>query len=121
MGALDGGFGIYVRNGRPTFVGNYLGRTYSRATGTAALPQGRVSLRAEFNYDGGGMGKGGLLALFVNDAKVGEARMAATHPITLGLGGALDVGMDSGAPVDELYQPPFRFSGTINSVTIQYR
>jgi arylsulfatase len=121
MGALDGGFGLYVRDGRPVFAGNFLGRATTRVTGSARLPRGKVKLRAEFTYDGGGMGKGGLLALFVNDRKVGEARMAATHPLTLGLGGALDIGEDSGAPVDEAYTPPFRFNGTINSVTVELR
>jgi arylsulfatase len=101
------------------FTGNYLGRTYSRATSAKALAQGHVVLRGEFAYDGGGMGKGATLSLFVNDQKVGEARMAATHPLSLGLGGALDIGLDTGAPADESYQAPFPFSATINKVTIK--
>ena len=36
MGALDGGFTLYVKNGKPVFTGNFLGRTYSRATSTKA-------------------------------------------------------------------------------------
>jgi arylsulfatase len=119
MGALDGGFGLYVQKGKPVFVGNYLGRSWTRVTSKSALPAGPVKLRAEFAYDGGGLGKGGTLSLFVNDTKVGDARMAATHPITLGLGGALDIGMDSGAPVDDAYTPPFRFNGTIEKVTLK--
>jgi len=88
-------------------------------TSKTTLPAGAVELRAEFAYDGGGLGKGGTLSLFVNDKKVGDARMAATHPLTLGLGGALDVGMDSGAPVDDAYTPPFRFNGTIEKVVLR--
>jgi arylsulfatase len=118
MGALDGGYALYVQEGRPVFVGNYLGRTWTRVTSRSGIPAGDVQLRAEFNYDGGGLGKGGTMSLFVNDAKVGEARMNATHPLTLGLGGALDIGMDSGAPVDDAYTPPFRFTGTLDQVTI---
>jgi len=121
MGALDGGFTLYVRNGKPVFAGNFLGRSTVRATGSRALPQGHVVLRGEFAYDGGGMGKGGTLSLYVNDQKVGEVRMAQTMPLTLGLGGTLDVGLDTGSPADETYQAPFRFTGTINHVTIQLR
>jgi arylsulfatase len=123
MGALDGGFTLYVRNGRPVFAGNYLGRTMSRATTTRPLPQGHVVLRGEFAYDGGGMGRGATLSLFVNDQKVGEARMAATQAFTLGLGGTLDIGLDTGSPADEAYQAqmPFPFTATIRSVTIQLR
>jgi len=118
MGALDGGFTLYVQKGKPVFTGNFLGRSYSRAAGTKPLPQGHVVLRGEFAYDGGGRGKGATLTLFVNDQKVGEARMAATHPLSLGLGAALDVGLDTGAPTDNAYESPFPFTGGINTVKI---
>ena len=123
MGALDGGFTLYVRNGRPVFAGNFLGRSTVRATATRPLPQGHVMLRGEFAYDGGGQGRGATLSLFVNDQKVGEVRMPQTMPFTLGLGGTLDIGMDTGSPTDEAYQAqaPFPFTGTINTVTIQLR
>ncbi|HXV75251.1 MAG TPA: hypothetical protein VD788_02960, partial [Candidatus Polarisedimenticolaceae bacterium] len=118
MGALDGGYGLYVQKGKPVFVGNFLGRAWTRVTSKSALPAGAVTLRAELAYDGGGLGQGGTMALYVNDAKVGEGRIEATHGITLGLGGTLDVGMDSGAPVDDAYTPPFRYAGTIRQVTV---
>lgn len=54
----------------------------------------------------------------MNDAKVGEAKMEHTQGITLGLGGTLDIGEDTGSAVDEVYTPPFRFSGTIKQVTV---
>ena len=54
-----------------------------------------------------------------NDAKVGEGRLAETQGITLGLGGTLDVGEDTGSAVDDAsYTPPFRFNGNIKSVTV---
>jgi arylsulfatase A-like enzyme len=121
MGALDGGFALYVRNGLPVFAGNFLGRTMSRASGTTVLPQGKVSLRGEFAYDGGGLGKGATLTVFVNGRKAGTARMERTVPLTLGLGGTLDVGLDTGSPADDAYQAqaPFPFTGTIDRVTIR--
>jgi arylsulfatase len=118
MGALDGGFTLYVRNGQPVFAGNFLGRSMARATTSRALPAGRVTLRGEFAYAGGGLGRGATLTLFVNNQKAGEARMAQTHPLSLGLGGTLDIGMDTGSAADEAYTPPFAFNGTINKVTI---
>jgi arylsulfatase len=121
MGGLDGGFGLYVRDGKPVFVGNFLGRTYTRVTSEKPLPAGPVKLRAEFTYDGGGLGKGGTMSLFVNGQKVGEGRMERTQAITLGLGGTLDVGEDSGSAVDETYTPPFRFGGIIHQVTVDLK
>lgn len=121
-GSSEGGYGIYIKDGRPVFVGNYLGRTYARAAGTAPIPTGAVTLRGEFAYDGGGLGKGGTLTLFVNGEKAGEARMEHTHAITLGITGYLDIGMDTGSSVDmQAYTSPFRYGGTIDSVTVDLK
>jgi arylsulfatase len=119
MGGLDGGYGLYVRDNRPVFAGNFLGRTVARAEATTPLPRGVVKVRGEFKYDGGGMGKGGTLVLTIDGKKAGEARMEHTQAITLGLGGALDIGEDTGSAVDEDYTPPFRFTGSIREVTLE--
>jgi arylsulfatase len=118
LGGGDGGYGIYVRDGKPVFAGNFLGRSTTRVASTTPLPEGAAKLRADFKYDGGGLGKGGTMALFVNDKKVGEKRMNQTQAITLGLGGTLDIGEDTGSSVDDSYTPPFRFSGEIKQVTV---
>ena len=48
----QGGYGLYVRNGRPTFVYNYLSlERYTVAT-TAPLSKGNVELKVEFAYSG---------------------------------------------------------------------
>lgn len=121
FGGSDGGYGLYIREGRPVFAGNFLNRSVTRVTSNAPLPAGPVKLRAEFAYDGGGLGKGGKLSLFVNGEKAGEGRMEQTQAITLGLGGTLDVGEDTGSAVDETYTPPFRFGGTIKQVTLDLK
>lgn len=121
LGGSDGGFGLYVRDGRPVFVGNFLNRSITRVTGDAPLVPGPAKLRAEFTYDGGGLGKGGKLTLFVNDKQVGEGRMEQTQAITLGLGGTLDVGADTGSAVDEVYTPPYKFPGTIRDVKVDLK
>jgi arylsulfatase len=121
VGGLDGGYGLYVRENRPVFVGNFLGRSVTRVTSNTALPAGKVKLLAQFVYDGGGMGKGGTLSLFVNGHKVGDGRMEQTQAITLGLGGSLDVGEDSGTAVDSSYTPPFAYGGTIQQVTVDVK
>ncbi len=122
MGASDGGFALYTMKGKTYFVGNYLGQRIARVEASSALSTGKHVVRGEFTYDGGGLGKGGTLTLFVDNQKVGEARMEATQALTLGLGGALDVGVDTGSSVDEAtYQPPFRFNGTIEKVAIDLK
>jgi arylsulfatase A-like enzyme len=118
LGGGDGGYGLYVRGGKVVFAGNFLGRSVTRVTSSEALPAGTVKVRGDFKYDGGGVGKGGVMSLFVNDQKVGEGRIAQTQGITLGLGGTLDVGEDSGSSVDDSYTPPFRFNGVIKQVIV---
>jgi arylsulfatase len=110
-----------VRDGKPVFVGNFLNQKVTRVTSDQVLPDGPAKVRGEFAYDGGGMGKGGTMSLFINDQKVGEGRMEATQGITLGLGGTLDVGADTGSPVDENYTPPFEFSGHVKQVKVDLK
>ena len=44
------------------------------------LPPGRAPCRMEFQYDGGGLGKGGTVTLFINDKAVGRGRVEKTEP-----------------------------------------
>jgi arylsulfatase len=121
MGGGDGGYGIYVKDGRAVFAGNFLGRSITRVASNEPLPSGPAKVRAEFRYDGGGLGKGGVMTLLVNDQKVGEGRIPETQGITLGLGGTLDVGEDTGSPVDDSYTPPYRYNGKIKQVTVDLK
>jgi arylsulfatase len=121
LGGSDGGFGIYVRDGKPVFVGNFLNQSITRVVSSQPLPEGAAKIRGDFEYDGGGMGKGGTMSLFIDGKKVGEGRMEHTHPISLGLGGTLDVGADTGSAVDEQYTPPFEFNGKVEKVTVDLK
>ena len=43
------------------------------------LPEGKHQVRMEFKYDGGGLGKGGMVTLFVDGKQVGQGRVEHTH------------------------------------------
>ena len=47
------------------------------------LPDGKATIRYEFAYDGGGLGKGGTGTIFVNGEKVAEGRIDRTQAIRL--------------------------------------
>jgi hypothetical protein len=117
-GGLVGGYGLYVREGKPTFVYNYLSEDRATFTGRDRLPEGKVQLKVDFAYDGGGRGKGGRLTMSVNGTRVAEGRLEKTIPLQISLGEGLDVGMDVGSPVDFTYKLPFAFTGKIDKVTI---
>ena len=48
----------------------------------------------------------------------GKADVPLTMPLSLGLGGGLVCGADTGSPVWDKYKPPFKFTGTLYSVTV---
>jgi arylsulfatase A-like enzyme len=122
-GGLVGGYGLYLRDGRPTFVYNYLALDRPTIAGADPLPAGKVKLEVDFAYHGaeGEVGAGATVTLKVNGAEVAKGELEKTIPIQISLGEGLDVGMDVGSAVDFTYQPPFPFSGSIESVTVAMR
>jgi hypothetical protein len=47
--------------------------------------------------------------------------LARTIPATISIGEGFDVGEDVGSPVDFTNKPPFKFTGTIDKVTIELK
>ena len=120
-GGLEGGYGLYLRDGRPTFVYNYLSVDRPTFTATAPLPRGKTRIVVDFAYEGGGMGKGGEITMTANGRKIAGGRLERTIPIQLSLGEGLDIGMDVGSPIDFTYQLPFAFTGKIEQVTVELK
>jgi arylsulfatase len=122
-GGLVGGYGLYVREGKPTFVYNYLALERPTFTGTDALPRGKVTLAVDFKYEGkeGERGRGATVTMTVNGDKVAEGHLERTIPLQISLGEGMDIGMDVGSPVDFTYKLPFQFTGKIEKVTIELK
>ena len=73
----------------------------------------------EFDYAGGGLGKGGTVTLYVDGDKVGEGPIAATVPMIYSADETCDVGFDSGTPVSEDYtSKDGSFNGTVKWVQL---
>ncbi|HTF20533.1 MAG TPA: sulfatase-like hydrolase/transferase [Chryseolinea sp.] len=120
-GGLEGGYAIYLRDGKPTFVYNYLSIDRPTLASKTALPAGKVKLVVDFTYDGGGMGKGGKVTMTANGKKIGEQRLEKTIPIQFSITEGLDVGMDIGSAIDFTYKLPFAYPGKIEKVTIDLK
>jgi arylsulfatase len=83
------------------------------------LPAGKSTVRLEFAYDGGGMGKGGVGTLYVDDKQVGSGRIERTQPMIFSADETADVGTDGATPVVEDYTTPRgQFSGKIGKVAV---
>lgn len=120
-GGLEGGYGLYLKDSKPTFVYNFLGVERTTVSANEPLPKGTVTLVVDFKYDGGGLGKGGDLTMTVNGKTVAKGRLERTIPMSFSLGEGLDIGMDVGSPIDFTYKLPFAFTGTIDHVTIELK
>ncbi|RSL15811.1 hypothetical protein EDE15_1316 [Edaphobacter aggregans] len=67
------------------------------------------------------MGKGGILTLTSDGKQLASGRIERTVPIRYELDEGLDVGEDTGTPVDLSYDVPFKFTGTIDKVVIDLK
>jgi len=116
-----GGWSLYVQDGKPTFTYNWLGLKQYTVAAAQALPAGKATIRYEFAYDGGGVGKGGKATLFVNGKSVATGRIEKTQCCAFSADEGADVGADEGTAVAASYKSPFKFTGKIDSVTIELR
>jgi len=82
------------------------------------LKPGNYKLVYDFKYDGGGMGKGGVGTIYVNDKKVAEKRLEKTQPGIFSVDDLADIGTDDGTHVAD-YGASAKFKGKINYVTIE--
>ncbi len=118
LGGETGGFAFFVLDGKPTFQYNWVSLEEYTITSTEPLPTGESTIRFDFAYDGGGMGKGGTGTLSINGRPVAEGRIEKTVPIYFSTDDTFDVGEDWGTALTSAYKPPFRFTGTLKDVTI---
>jgi arylsulfatase len=122
QGGRFGGWSLYTRAGKPTYVYNFLGLQRFTVAAPQPLPAGKSTVRFEFAYDGGGLGKGGVGTLYVNDKKVAEGRIERTQPAIFSADETADVGMDDATPVSEDYKSSdSKFTGKILKVTVDVK
>jgi arylsulfatase len=123
QGGIVGGYGLYLRGGKPTFVYNYLSLDRFTFTGKDPMPKGKVQLKVDFVYKGGPkeLGKAAAVTLTANGNKIAEGQVSKTIPATISIQEGLDIGEDVGSPVDFTYKPPFKFTGKIDKVTIDLK
>ncbi len=123
QGGRFGGWALYVKDGVPAYTYNFLGLRRFEVAATKPLAPGKATIRMEFAYDGGGMGKGGLATLFVNGDKVAEGRIEHTQAAIFSADETADVGIDLGTPVVEAIgsEAPSKFTGRIAKVTVEVK
>ena len=120
-GGRFGGYGLYLVKGTPVFTYNMLDLQRIRWEGKGPLGPGKHTIVFHFTSDGGpGFGNGGTGVLQVDGAEASSQKMTHTIPFLMPWDETFDVGVDTRTGVnDDDYQLPFRFTGTIDKLTVR--
>jgi Sulfatase len=119
QGGAFGGWSLYLHEGCPAYCYNTFGVQRFKVYGADPLPAGEHQVRMEFTYDGGGVGKGGDVVLFVDGDNAGGGRVEMTVPMVFSADETTDVGSDSATPVSDDHGPgETEFSGRVSWVQI---
>jgi len=121
-GGNTGGYSFFVKDKKLHHVHNYVGVEDFHVQSKKEVPEGKVTLRFEFEPTGKpdvakGKGASGRAQFYINGKLAGQGDIPATVPLLLSLSEGLTVGRDPGSAVSKLYGPPFEFTGRILNVT----
>lgn len=122
QGTAAGGYSLFIQDGRLHYVHNYVGRGLYEVSTPEPLTPGAHQLRFEFEPTGRpdmalGRGAPGRLQLYVDGELTAAAEAPVTTPFIINPG-ALTCGANPGSPVTPAYRSPFRFTGTLRTVTV---
>jgi arylsulfatase A-like enzyme len=117
-----GGWSLYLKDGKPTYCYNFLGLQEFKVAAPDAVAAGKATVRLNFDYDGGGAGKGGTANLLVNGQKVASGRIERTQGMIFSADEGAGVGVDDATPVTSDYKERDNaFTGKILKVVIDVK
>ncbi len=125
LGGRFGGYGLYLLHGKPVFDYNFLALKHTRWEGgltgedvfSRPLSPGKHKIVFDFKYDGPGLAKSGTGVLSVDGHELSKKTIEHTIPLLMSIDETFDVGADTRTPVDDSYDVPFAFTGTIDKLT----
>ncbi|HTG31054.1 MAG TPA: arylsulfatase [Methylomirabilota bacterium] len=122
QGGRFGGWSLYLKDGKPTYCYNFLGLQQFKVSAPQAVPPGKATIRMNFDYDGGGLGKGGTATLLVNGQQVASGRIDRTQPLIFSGDETAGVGVDTATPVTNDYKEHDNaFTGKILKVVVDVK
>ena len=122
QGGRFGGWSLYVKDGTPVFMYNYLGMDRYTATADTKLPRGKSTVKMDFAYEGKKLGSGGTATIYINGKAAGSAKVEKTEFAIFSADETAGVGLDAETPVSEDYtRSTSEFTGKIDKVTINLK
>lgn len=124
------GLSLFIKDGKLQ-VANNTGSIVQHLESAQPIAVGKQNLRLELNYKLPAKKEGtatkveereGTETLFINDIKVGERNLEPSEiRYIANYKDGIDVGCDRNAPVTDRYEVPFKFTGRLNAIVIEYR
>ncbi len=121
QGGKFGGWALYMDEGKPAYTYNWFGLESYTVASPRAIDKKNAEIKLQFDYDGGGNGKGGLASLYIDGEKVAEGRVEKTQPAVYSADETADVGKDEATQVaDKVFKDveDSEFTGYVNNVII---
>jgi arylsulfatase len=122
QGGRFGGWSLYLKDGKPIYCYNFVGLEEYKVSAPQAVAAGKATIRMNFDYDGGGIGKGGTATILVNGQKVASGRIERTQPMIFSADETAGVGVDDATPVTADYKERDNaFTGKILKVVVDVK
>jgi arylsulfatase len=123
QGGRFGGWSLYVKDGIPAYDYNFLGISRYTVAASEKLTPGKHTVKFEFAYDGGGIGKGGTGTLYINGKQVAQGPIERTQSGIFSADETADIGIDLATPVVERIgsERASKFTGRIPRLTIEVK
>jgi arylsulfatase len=121
QGGKFAGWALYMNNGKPAYTYNWFGLERYTVESPSAIKNEQAEIKLVFDYDGGGIGKGGTATLYVDGQQVADGRVEKTVPAVFSADETADVGRDDATQVaDKVFRDSreSEFTGNVNKVTI---
>lgn len=131
-GSIFNGLSLFIKDGKFQ-VAHSTGTILRHLESSQPITTGKLKLKFELNYIAPPKKEGrnnsnrtdvpaGTESIYINDVKVGERNILASEGRYIaGYKDGIDVGQDLNTPVSDRYKIPFRFTGKLNTVTIEYK
>jgi arylsulfatase A-like enzyme len=127
MGGRFGGYALYLLKGKPVFVYNLLDLERYRWEGGVggadwlgdSLAPGKHTIVFDFKLAEPGLGKGGTGVLTVDGKELSRKTVEHSIPFLMSIDESFDIGSDTRTGVDDSYQLPFKFTGSIDKLSFK--
>jgi arylsulfatase len=118
QGGDFGGWTFYMTDGMPAYTYNWVGLEIYTISTQQKINPGKHILKFDFAYEGG-RGGAGTGTIYLDGTMIGEGTITHTNANTFGVDESADVGIDENTLVFPGYKGKEKFSGKINSLTIE--